>query len=100
MVESWLGSLQAATAGQGRRKLGAEVARLFEEESESRTVESRLALLRGLAASPEQTQDKRAESFYAWRRFFEELADKRPAVLRSEERRVGKECRSRWGRYH
>ena len=25
---------------------------------------------------------------------------KRPQVLRSEERRVGKECRSRWSPYH
>ena len=26
--------------------------------------------------------------------------EKRSAVLRSEERRVGKECRSRWSPYH
>ena len=28
------------------------------------------------------------------------LADKGYKVLRSEERRVGKECRSRWSPYH
>ena len=81
MVKNQVGILETDTAEQATEKLRAEVARLFEEESESRTVESRLALLLGLATSPEQTQDKRAESFYAWRRFFEELADKRPAVL-------------------
>ena len=28
------------------------------------------------------------------------LAEKHPVPLRSEERRVGKECRSRWSPYH
>ena len=28
------------------------------------------------------------------------VAHNKPALLRSEERRVGKECRSRWSPYH
>jgi class 3 adenylate cyclase/tetratricopeptide (TPR) repeat protein len=81
MVKNQVGILETDTAEQAAEKLQAEVARLFEDESESRAVESRLGLLIGLAATAEQTEDKRAESFYAWRRFFEELADTRPAVL-------------------
>jgi class 3 adenylate cyclase/tetratricopeptide (TPR) repeat protein len=81
MVKNQVGILETDTPEQAAEKLQAEVARLFEDESESRTVESRLGLLIGLAATAERTEDKRAESFYAWRRFFEELADKRPAVL-------------------
>ena len=81
MVKNQVGILETDTAEQAAEKLQAEVARLFEDEAESRAVESRLGLLIGLASTAEQTEDKRAESFYAWRRFFEELADKRPAVL-------------------
>ena len=33
-------------------------------------------------------------------RIFEENADAHVVVTRSEERRVGKECRSRWSPYH
>ena len=31
---------------------------------------------------------------------FRSIIDRQEAVLRSEERRVGKECRSRWSPYH
>jgi hypothetical protein len=81
MVKNQVGILETDTAEQAEEKLRAEVARLFEDESERRAVEARLGLLIGLAATTEQTEDKRAESFYAWRRFFEELTDQRPAVL-------------------
>ena len=81
MVKNQVGVLETDTAEQAAEKLQAEVVRLFGDESEARTVESRLGLLIGLEATAEQPEDKRAESFYAWRRFFEELADERPAVL-------------------
>ncbi len=44
-------------------------------------MEGKLRLLVGIETAAESSEDRRQESFYAWRRFFEELADKRPAVL-------------------
>ena len=81
MVKNQAGILETDTAEQAAEKLHAEAARLFESESEAGSVESKLGLLIGLEAAPEEPEDKRAERFYAWRRFFEELADQRPAVL-------------------
>jgi class 3 adenylate cyclase len=81
MVKNQAGILETDTAEQAAKKLHAEVARLLGDDAEARSVETRLGLLIGIEARPEQPEDKRAESFYAWRRFFEELADKRPAVL-------------------
>jgi class 3 adenylate cyclase/tetratricopeptide (TPR) repeat protein len=81
MVKNQAGILETDTVEQATEKLHAEVVRLFGGEAEARSVEARLGLLIGLEVRPEQSEDQRAESFYAWRRFFEELADNRPAVL-------------------
>ena len=42
--------------------------------------------------------DKPLGKYGRMRRAF--LAENNPMLLRSEERRVGKECRSRWSPYH
>jgi class 3 adenylate cyclase len=81
MVKNQAGILDTDAAEQAAQKLHDEVARLFTDDAEARSVEARLRLLVGIETTAEQAEDKRAESFYAWRRFFEELADKRPAVL-------------------
>jgi class 3 adenylate cyclase len=81
MVKNQAGILETDTGEQAAQKLRDEVARLFADDAEARSVEARLGLLVGIESTTEQAEDKRAESFYAWRRFFEELADKRPAVL-------------------
>jgi len=81
MVKNQAGILETDTAEEAAQKLHDEVARLFTDDAEARSVEARLRLLVGIETTAEQAEDKRAESFYAWRRFFEELADKRPAVL-------------------
>ncbi|HMI98820.1 MAG TPA: AAA family ATPase [Gaiellaceae bacterium] len=81
MVKNQAGILDTDAAGQAAQKLHEEIARLFTDDAEARSVEARLRLLVGIETTAEQAEDKRAESFYAWRRFFEELADKRPAVL-------------------
>src|SRR5215208_7101822 len=85
MVKNQTGILETDTAEQRAEKLHAEVARLLGDDAEARSVEARLGLLIGLEAGTEQLEDRRAENFYAWRRFFEELADKRPAVLAFED---------------
>jgi class 3 adenylate cyclase len=81
MVKNQAGILETDIAEEAAQKLQEEVARLFADDAEARSVEARLRLLVGIEATAEHAEDKRAESFYAWRRFFEELADKRPAVL-------------------
>jgi class 3 adenylate cyclase/tetratricopeptide (TPR) repeat protein len=81
MVKNQVGILETDTAEQAAEKVAAEVARLFGDAAEARAVASRLGLLLGLEATAEQSEDTRAESFYAWRRFFEELAGERPTVL-------------------
>ena len=81
MVKNQAGILETDAGEQAAQKLHDEVDRLFADDAEARSVEARLGLLVGIEATAEHAEDKRAESFYAWRRFFEELADKRPAVL-------------------
>ena len=81
MVKNQAGILETDTSERAAEKLHAEVARLFGTRAEARSVEAKIRLLIGLEARAEQAEDTRAESFYAWRRFFEELADSRPAVL-------------------
>jgi class 3 adenylate cyclase/tetratricopeptide (TPR) repeat protein len=81
MVKNQAGILETDNADQAGRKLHEEVTRLFGDELEAGSVEAKLRLLVGIETAAEQTDDKRQESFYAWRRFFEELADMRPAVL-------------------
>ncbi len=82
MVKNQAGILETDTTEQAAAKLQAEVARLFDDEAEAavQSIEARLGLLIGVEGG-EDSEDKRAERFYAWRRFFEELADERPAVL-------------------
>ena len=51
----------------------------------------------------EQTYTKTVEKFSSGYNYFNKLLDKLLAnkhSVRSEERRVGKECRSRWSPYH
>ena len=40
------------------------------------------------------------EDYDLWLRLTARAGSKRPGRRRSEERRVGKECRSRWSPYH
>src|SRR5947207_3415427 len=75
MVKNRAGILETDTAEQAAEKLHVEIARLFVDEAEARSVEARLGLLVGLEGKVEEPEHKRAENFYAWRRFFEELAD-------------------------
>ncbi len=81
MVKSQAGILETDAPEEAARKLGDEIAGLLGEGAEARSVEASLRLLVGVEQAADQTEDKRAESFFAWRRFFEELAERRPAVL-------------------
>ena len=60
-------------------------------------------LLVGMGACAASVQKQVKDNSDVWKEYntgavlFE---DKAPETLRSEERRVGKECRSRWSPYH
>jgi len=75
----------------------------FEEKNLSNPVSflERCAIYDGGSRSFEPATYLRNLLFY-WRRLFEERKelDIRSLLMRSEERRVGKECRSRWSPYH
>jgi class 3 adenylate cyclase/tetratricopeptide (TPR) repeat protein len=78
IVKAELGVLETDPAPEAAAKLAATLADLSLDDSERDWLERRLAPLAGLpAAEP----GERAESFAAWRRFIEALADRRPLVL-------------------
>src|SRR2546430_4840690 len=70
-------------------RAGAEAARLLEEHK--RTIASAKAEAQEMLAKVKALADKERETL---------LAKARQEYERSEERRVGKECRSRWSPYH
>jgi class 3 adenylate cyclase len=80
MVKAQAGILETDTAEQAGAKLRGTLDDLV-DESERERLEANLRPLVGLAAELETSGDRRAESFSAWRRFFEALADRRPLVL-------------------
>ena len=81
MIKNQAGILETDDSAKAGQKLHDEVARLFGDDREAGSVETKLRSLVGIETAAAQTDDTRQENFYAWRRFFEELADSRPAVL-------------------
>ena len=80
MVKAQAGILETDTAEEAGAKLRSTLDD-FVDESERDRLEANLRPLVGLAGEAETGGDRRAESFSAWRRFFEALADRRPLVL-------------------
>jgi class 3 adenylate cyclase len=80
MVKAQAGILETDTSEQAGAKLRSTLDELV-DESERARLEMNLRPLVGLAGEVETGGDRRAESFSAWRRFFEALADRRPLVL-------------------
>ena len=80
MVKAQAGILETDSVDATARKLEKMLAALPGEPSEADWLESHLRPLVGLGAD-EPSGDRRGESFAAWRRFFEVLAEERPLVL-------------------
>jgi class 3 adenylate cyclase len=80
MVKAQAGILETDTAEQAGAKLRATIDELA-DASERDRLETNLRPLVGLAGETEAGGDRRAESFSAWQRFFEALAERRPLVL-------------------
>ena len=80
MVKAQAGILETDTAEQAGSKLRETLDDLV-DETERERLEANLRPLVGLVGEAQAGGDRRAESFSAWRRFFEALADRRPLVL-------------------
>ncbi len=81
MVKAQAGILETDPTDEAEAKLREAVAALVPDEAEAGWVETWLRPLVGIETASDPGGDRRAESFSAWRRFFEALADHGPAVL-------------------
>ena len=79
MVKTEAGILESDTVDEARAKLGRSVEPLATEASERDWLIARLAPLAGLGEA--STTADRAETFTAWRHYFERLAAQHPLVL-------------------
>ena len=68
--------------------------------SGGREIGKRLADLFGIAYYDKELINEASKSSGLSTEYFEKADERAPSALRSEERRVGKECRSRWSPYH
>ncbi|HET7554779.1 MAG TPA: AAA family ATPase [Gaiellaceae bacterium] len=82
VVKAQAGVLESDDADAAERKLTETVAGLGVGEDDADWLHRHLAALVGLGGEDAAAGgDRRSESFAAWRRFFEALADQRPLVL-------------------
>jgi class 3 adenylate cyclase/tetratricopeptide (TPR) repeat protein len=81
MVKAQAGILETDSPGETEEKLREAIATAVEDAKDAAWVELHLRPLVGLAGDTEAFGQQRAESFAAWRRFFEALAEERPLVL-------------------
>ena len=82
LVKAHAGILENDDDGTSATKLHAAVGFALRDPSEAAWVEEHLRRLIGLGGGDERTGDAdQIESFAAWRRFFEALAEERPVVL-------------------
>jgi class 3 adenylate cyclase/tetratricopeptide (TPR) repeat protein len=81
MVKAQAGILETDSAEIAETKLIETVSDLVPDASEARWVETQLRRLVGVSAEEEGGGDRREEAFAAWRRLFEALAERLPAVL-------------------
>jgi class 3 adenylate cyclase/tetratricopeptide (TPR) repeat protein len=81
ILKAHAGVLEGEPEAQVAAKLQSVVDEAVPEEEEARWVASQLGPLLGLGDTAELGGDRRTESFAAWRRFFEGLAELDPLVL-------------------
>src|SRR5918994_1371880 len=81
IVKAHAGILEGEPQGRAAVKLQAVVDEAVPDAEEAQWVTSQLGTLLGLGDQGELGTDRRTESFAAWRRFFEGLAELDPLVL-------------------
>jgi tetratricopeptide (TPR) repeat protein len=80
MIKAQAGILESDSAEQAGAKLRGALERFVDDPADVAWVERHLRPLAGLDTD-EATRDRREESFAAWRRYLEAIADERPLVL-------------------
>jgi class 3 adenylate cyclase/tetratricopeptide (TPR) repeat protein len=81
IVKSHAGVFESDTAEEAEAKLRTALAELIRDADEAAWVESELRPLVGLSEPEAGGMNRLAETFAAWRRFFEALAEQGPLVL-------------------
>jgi class 3 adenylate cyclase/tetratricopeptide (TPR) repeat protein len=81
MVKAHAGILETDGDDVVREKLARSVRQVVADEAEAGWVEGHLQPLIGIGGTSDVSGSRSAESFAAWRRFFEALAEWRPLVL-------------------
>ena len=81
IVKSQAGILESDSPHEASDKLTAAIGAVIEDPTERDWLKTRLALLVGASAPGVGDAPARSESFAAWRRFLETIADDRPLVL-------------------
>jgi DNA-binding SARP family transcriptional activator len=81
MVKTEAGILESDATQKVGRKLRKAVRRLVEDPADADRIATFLGALVGLGGEETAAVDRRGESFAAWRRFLEALAEERPLVL-------------------
>jgi len=81
MVKAQAGILETDPSELTASKLERAVSELFPEPADASWIEAALRPLVGIAVPGESSGDRDGETFAAWRRFFEALAEVRPLVL-------------------
>jgi class 3 adenylate cyclase len=81
MVKAQAGVLETDTADEASGKLRTAVAAVVADAAQAEWVTGHLRPLVGLGAAAGTGGEGRGETFAAWRRFFEALAELRPTVL-------------------
>jgi class 3 adenylate cyclase/tetratricopeptide (TPR) repeat protein len=81
MVKAQSGILETDTPAEADTKLHSAVAAVLEDDADARWVEDRLRPLVGIVGNEGGGGDRREEAFAAWRRFFEAIGERDPAVL-------------------
>jgi class 3 adenylate cyclase/DNA-binding SARP family transcriptional activator len=81
MVKEAAGILESDTTRDADRKVRHAVDRTVAEPAEAAEIATYLGALIGLAGAAPTSGDRRSETFAAWGRFLESLADERPLVL-------------------
>ena len=81
MVKAQAGILESDAPEQAGEKLQQAVARFIDDAADAAWIERQLRPLTGLEIDGAWAGDRRDESFAAWRRFLEAIADERPLVL-------------------
>jgi class 3 adenylate cyclase/tetratricopeptide (TPR) repeat protein len=81
VVKAQAGILETDPAEQATAKLEHAVAALIDDQSEAARVTAHLTPLVGLADAARPVEDRRADTFAAWRHLLEAMAEQRQTVL-------------------